>query len=90
MEKMVNNTTSNFKKYYDNPEWRKKYQAYLKERIPCECGQMVQRVSIARHRRTKKHSNKVKNIQQTKKQTEYDKLTHKLEKLEKMVQKLIK
>jgi hypothetical protein len=36
---------------------------YLHEKTRCECGTVVSRISLARHRRTKKHENKLRHLQ---------------------------
>jgi len=49
----------------DRKEYQQEYQrankekilAYNKEKIECECGSIVSRSDIARHNRTKRHSN---------------------------------
>jgi uncharacterized protein YceH (UPF0502 family) len=79
---------SEFKKYYDNPEWRKKYLAYLKERIQCECGAMVQRVQVARHKRRKKHIKLVNEKIEKQKMITNKKMENEIAKLKKKVKQL--
>lgn len=46
------------KRYQDNKEQQLARQA---EQVECECGTILTRGKLARHRRTKKHLNKVRN-----------------------------
>ena len=61
-------TTKTFKEYYNNPEFKEKHNKYIREKIMCEdCKKDVQRVAMAKHKRTKKHlscceKNKTTNI----------------------------
>lgn len=55
--------TKKFMDYYNNdPEYRERHLQKLKEKIECDCGEMVSRASMARHRRTTKHQNKINDI----------------------------
>lgn len=44
-----------FKDYYNDPEWRDRHLKRLSEKIKCECGAMVSRSNMLRHKTTKKH-----------------------------------
>ena len=45
-----------FKEYYANPEYRKRHLAYISEKVECpDCGFMVVRCGLARHKTSKKH-----------------------------------
>jgi len=45
------------KKIEQNKEYWQANKEYSKEKIECDCGSIVSRMHIARHNRTKKHSN---------------------------------
>lgn len=47
----------NFKEYYNsNPKFRKRHLAKMNEKIACNCGRLVARCGLARHKRTKSHA----------------------------------
>lgn len=81
---------STFKKYYNNPEWRKRYLAYIKERIQCECGAMVQRVQVSRHKKRKKHIRLVKEKMEKQKMLTNKQMENEIAKLNKKVEYLTK
>lgn len=49
------------KRYYRKN--REKLLNYVKEKTRCDCGCVVARISLAKHRRTKKHENRLKHYQ---------------------------
>jgi hypothetical protein len=59
-----------FKEYYADPEYKKSHLEYVKHKIKCDCGKLVARSNMSKHKKTKKCSkickdindNKVKNI----------------------------
>ena len=54
-----------FKTRYDNDEkFREKHKKYMCGKTKCECGQLVTRNYMTRHRRTLKHA---KNLKRNKK-----------------------
>jgi len=65
-EKKIKKT---FKDYYQNDEFKEKHLEYIKEKIKCECGSDVSRVSLARHKRSNMH---IKNMNNLKTNKEYD------------------
>lgn len=44
-----------FKEYYADPEYKKKHKAYCLENIECECGRLVSRVGMYRHKSSQIH-----------------------------------
>lgn len=44
-----------FKDYYQNQEFRKRHQEYIKTKITCDCGKTFMRVNWARHRKSEQH-----------------------------------
>lgn len=42
-------------RYNSDEEYKNKHNAYIKEKIECECGKMVMRVAMAKHRKTGVH-----------------------------------
>jgi len=76
---------SAFKKYYNNPEFRKKHLEYCSEKIKCECGAMICRNSFTHHRKTKKHQELLKLKENTEENQE--ELLSKIASLEKELQK---
>jgi len=44
-----------FKDYYKNQDYRTKHLNYLKEKVECECGCILARVNMYRHRESEKH-----------------------------------
>ena len=51
--------TKSFKEYYANPEFKEKHQKYMLEPIECECGCVVMRSNISKHKKTPKHLKKM-------------------------------
>lgn len=45
-------------KYYD--ENKDSVKKYLREKTQCECGSIVSRVNMSKHRKTKLHQNKLR------------------------------
>jgi len=45
---------SKFKEYYDNPEYRKKHNDYLLQKIECKCGCSVLRSNLTKHKNQSK------------------------------------
>ena len=76
--------TSVFKKYYENPEWRRKHLDYMSAKISCpECGFETRRSNMTRHR---KSSNHTKRLEYLEKQN-ISKLIEENEKLKKKLHK---
>ena len=51
-----------FKEYYSNPEFKAKHDLYVREKIQCpECTKFVQRVAMAKHKKSRKHIDCCKN-----------------------------
>ena len=48
-------------KYYANN--KDKVKKYLNEKTKCECGSVVSRVNMAKHKRTKLHENRLRHNQ---------------------------
>ena len=44
-----------FKDYYEDPEWKARHLKKLSEKIKCNCGAMVSRGNMLRHKATRKH-----------------------------------
>ena len=58
--KIENKETFCFKKYYyDNPEFRERHLAKMREKIICECGCIVSRSNFSKHQDNKKHFRKM-------------------------------
>jgi hypothetical protein len=51
------------KEYYNQKKknYKEKHKEYLNEKIECECGEYVVRGNLSRHKKTKKHLNKIEN-----------------------------
>ena len=58
-----NKKSKTFKDRYQNKDFKEKHLKYIQEKLACECGLMVSRVAIAKHRRTKKHLKAVEAIE---------------------------
>lgn len=41
--------------YYDNPDFRERHLAKMREKITCECGCLVSRSNFSKHQNNKKH-----------------------------------
>lgn len=53
-----------FKTRYDNDEeFREKHKKYMLEKTQCDCGLMITRNYMTRHKRTIKHANQLKKLQ---------------------------
>ena len=45
-----------FKDYYSNPEFKAKHDEYVRKKVQCpECTKFVQRVAMAKHKKSRKH-----------------------------------
>lgn len=54
MESKTNGKT--FKeRYTEDEDFKAKHNAYIKEKVECDCGKMVMRVAMAKHKRTAIH-----------------------------------
>jgi hypothetical protein len=53
-----------FKEKYQDPEFKKKHNEYVNEKVKCSCGRMVKRVAMAKHKRTKVHQRLVQEAQE--------------------------
>lgn len=42
-------------RYTTDAEYKKKHNEYITEKIECDCGRMVMRVAMAKHKRTAIH-----------------------------------
>ena len=91
------------KKYYANDEYKAKHNAYMSEKVACECGVITARANMSHHRKTKYHLkkmdeyNKADSIQRIKAEyekelnfisTEYSELMRKFLKLRNKYKKL--
>ena len=54
--------TKTFKEYYQDPTYRERHLSYVKQRVPCSCGASVMRCNMTNHKKTKKHTEKMKQI----------------------------
>lgn len=60
---MENNKKTFKEKYTSDPDYKAKHMKYISEKLECECGCMVMRVAMAKHKRTAKHDKLVKSKQ---------------------------
>lgn len=67
-----------FKQYYEDPEFKAKHLARLKQKIQCACGAEVSRSNMATHKKSLKHSKAMKEIYPQ----DYQEVLNKLEELE--------
>lgn len=44
-----------FVDYYQDEEFKKRHKEYLKTKVECECGAIVMRANLTRHKYTPKH-----------------------------------
>lgn len=49
-----------FTDYYQDPVFKERHRKYISEKIECDCGRMVMRVAMAKHKRTGIHTRLVK------------------------------
>jgi len=52
----MSESKSVFKKYYADPEFRERHKKYMNEKVKCDCGLMVPRSYLSKHKRTQKHT----------------------------------
>lgn len=50
-------------KYSEDPEFRDRHLAYLREKVTCECGKVVSRVNKQRHMTTPVHHKRMKTVE---------------------------
>jgi len=75
---------SQFKKYYAIPEWREKHLTYRKTKVPCPESKFVtSRANMTRHKRSRNHISRMKEIKESKVTI----LEEKLKKLKKKIKK---
>jgi hypothetical protein len=44
-----------FADYYSKPEYKARHLAYVRAKVTCKCGKLVQRCNMTKHCQTKKH-----------------------------------
>ena len=69
-----------FKDRYQDEEYKEKHLKYINEKILCECGKMVARVGMAKHKRCLMHQKRI--AEKTGTLNQYE---ERLKKLEKMI-----
>lgn len=50
-----------FQIYYEKN--KEKHLKYIKEKTKCECGKIVQRLYMSKHKKTKNHENNMRHLQ---------------------------
>ena len=81
------NKVKTFKDYYQDPEFKKRHLAYIKEKVICECGTKISKHNKYRHLNSEKH----KRIMEGKELKEKDKQNNEaIQKLEKKINKIYK
>ena len=60
----MSTTTKKFKDYYADEEFKEKHLKYLKEKVECECGRIVSRVSMYRHKVSPMHAKRMESLPQ--------------------------
>ena len=73
------NKTKTFKDYYQDPEFKKRHLAYIKEKIICECGTKISKHNKYRHLKSDKHKRIMNEKELKKKNKENNKAIQKLE-----------
>jgi len=64
MEKTMKKQYKTFKEYYADPIFKAKHLKYVSEKIQCtDCGKMIARCNITKHKATAKHLKKYNPIQ---------------------------
>jgi len=61
-ERNENNKKYIMKKYNNDPDFRNKCLEYQREKIRCECGCILSRTHISRHRNSDKHKKKMEEL----------------------------
>ena len=55
-------------RYNEDPEFKQRHLAYVKEKQECSCGRMVSRSNMAKHKQTELHKKREKKQQDEKKE----------------------
>jgi len=56
----------NFKEYYEtHPEFKERMKARANEKVMCECGRVVNRSSLATHRKSTSHTKQCEFMKKT-------------------------
>ena len=53
-------------RYNNNPVFRAKQKAYMRESVTCQCGMEMRRYNLSNHRKTQRHKDNMKLIEKTK------------------------
>ena len=54
-----------FADYYSKPEYKARHLAYVRAKVTCKCGKLVQRCNMTKHCRTKKHKMFIQFLEET-------------------------
>ena len=80
--------SKSFKDYYEDPEFKKKHQLYMSQKIPCkQCGQIVMRGGMTKHKKSNKCHEKV-NTEEVYNNNQMSQMQQKIDKLLLIVQQL--
>lgn len=72
--------SKSFKDYYADPEFREKHLKYVMEKTNCQCGKMVARCNLGRHRKSKVHIKWMEENDRPTQIREMKKMIHRLQK----------
>lgn len=50
---------SKFKEYYADPEFKKKHNTYMLEKVDCECGFTTARCNMTKHKKGRNHKKRM-------------------------------
>lgn len=79
--------TSTFKKYYEDPEFKKKHLEKMSEKIKCDCGFMTARCNLSRHKKSHIHIKKMEKAGKLKNMEKIKQLKEELKKLKEELKK---
>jgi hypothetical protein len=82
-------TKQTFKEYYDaNPEFRRKHLDKMLTKVACECGHIVNRCSLIRHKKTKSHERQLNAVKKIDDSDKLEKMQNEINELKQLLNKL--
>ena len=81
--------TKTFKEYYQDPDFKKRHNDYMLQKVNCSCGILTMRCNMSKHKKTQKHINWTEKNEKNEYLQEINKLKKQVSKINHNLQKLI-
>ncbi len=83
-----NKPKQTFKEYYhSNPEFRRKHLEKMLTKVSCECGHIVNKCSLLRHKKSKTHQRQLNAVKNIDVEDKFVKMQNEIDELRKIIQK---